>query len=151
MNTQLQSGIHNPERDLSHSENTRQLEIQLCQRLIPPTNNHELLLGFQFGDSPSGEDHPALIGIKLQPLECDTVIEAWWYKGEVKLNRNNSVRIAECQDYTVAIVQEESTTSKKFRAQTHKAYLNLLNAIRQTKHTKLVKVWNYFGVGAPQC
>ena len=120
------------------------LDIRVGTALDPPSEKHHLLLGFQFGQDSKAPDHPAIIGLDLRPLNNDSLTEAWWYEGEVIFTRTGSVRVAECDEYTVAIFQKKTDANKDFSLQSREAYSELINAVRSTKHTRMVKIWNYF-------
>lgn len=123
----------------------RRLIVRLGDDLKQPNEQYKLLLAFHFGSNTVKHDHPATVSLRLQPLKDDQQIESWWYKGDITFSRSGPVKIAECQDYTVAIVQKEAIATNDFRAQTRRAYIQLVNAVRATRHPNLVKVWNYFG------
>jgi chorismate lyase/3-hydroxybenzoate synthase len=123
----------------------RALDIQLGKLPNQPSAKHNLLLGFDFGADARKTTHPATINLRLQPLEQDQVLEYWWYAGQVNYSKFGSVRIAECDDYAVAIIEKPPTSADNFSEQTREAYCRLLTAIHSTQHAKLVKVWNYFG------
>lgn len=137
----------NPEGAASnnnHDQSTSLLDIRVSETFDPPSEKHNLLLGFQFGSGLEPPTHPAIISLHLRPLNHEQLTEAWWYEGEVKFTKSDSVRVAECQEYTVAIFQKETDASKDFSLQARQAYGELITAVRSTKHTKLVKIWNYF-------
>ena len=123
----------------------RRLEISYSDDFSPPSDAHNLLLGFHFGSKLSRETHPAIINLQLRPLNRDQLFEGWWYKGEVTHTSTGLVNIAECDDYTVALVQREAVKADAAREQAREAYFHLLEAVAATRHTNLVKVWNYFG------
>jgi len=124
--------------------NRSRLDIRLAERCIPPTGGHNLLLGFRFGIDAEVPDHPATINLKLKPLIYPQLTEAWWYEGDVSYAQAGSVRIAECLEYTVAMIQRDATDTSGIRSQTRQSYIELINAVRSTNHTNLVRVWNYF-------
>ena len=126
------------------ADSNRRLVISLDEDFKPSSDEYNLLMGFHFGAGPTRHDHPAIVSLRLQPIGREQLFESWWYKGEIKFTKFGSVRIAECQDYTVAIVQKKNAPQKNFRAHTRQAYRELLAAVRSTKHSKMVKVWNYF-------
>lgn len=119
------------------------LDIRLAERCNPPTGGHKLLLGFQFGNDTEAPDHPATICLQLKPLNHPQLTEAWWYEGDVSYTQAGRVRIAECLEYTVAVIQRDATDSTEIRTQTRQSYIELINAVRSTKHKHLVRVWNY--------
>ncbi len=121
------------------------LHITQSENYAPASADQNLLLGFQFGTNLPQADHPAIINLRLQPLDREKLFEGWWYRGEITFTNIGPVRIAECHDYTVATIQMEDVTADGLRVQTREAYRHLLSAVRSTQHTKLVKVWNYFG------
>jgi chorismate lyase/3-hydroxybenzoate synthase len=123
---------------------TPRLEIRIDEKCTPPTQGYNLLLGFQFGCRPEKHDHPAVTCLQLKPLNHHQLTEAWWYEGDVTYTQVGSVRIAECLEYTVAIIQKSSTDISEIRSHTRQAYNELVTAVRSTKHSKLVKIWNYF-------
>ncbi len=103
-----------------------------------------MLLGFQFGNNFTEHEHAAIINLQLQPLDPERVIETWWYKGEIKYTKSGPVRVAECQDYTAVILRKDPVAPEDFREQTRQAYTELINAVRSTSHSTLVRIWNYF-------
>lgn len=119
--------------------------ISLDEAPHPPTDDHQLLLGFHFGDEPCSPVSEAMVSLQLQPLDRESQFECWWYKGEVKYSRSGAARVAECNDYTVVIVEMEPIGSDGMKAQAHVAYRELIRATRATKHSRMVKIWNYFG------
>jgi len=120
------------------------LEIRLAENCTPPTSGHNLLLGFQFGCDTEEPDNPVVARLQLKPLNHPQLTEAWWYEGDVSYTQAGSVRIAECSEYTVAVIQRDATDSTEIRTQTRQSYIDLINAVRSTNHTNLVRLWNYF-------
>ncbi len=88
--------------------------------------------------------HPATVSLQLKPLNRPQLTEAWWYEGDVSYKQAGGVGIAECLEYTAAVVQGDATDTSGMRSQTRQAYIELINAVRSTNHTNLVRVWNYF-------
>lgn len=121
------------------------LLISLDEAPRPPTKDHQLLLGFHFADVPCSPLDEAMVSLQLQPLDRDSQFESWWYKGEVKYSRCGVARVAECEDYTVVIVEMAAVGSERMKAQANDAYRELIRATRATKHSRMVKIWNYFG------
>lgn len=132
------------EDEEGRSECVRSLDISVSEKIIAPTAEHNLLLGFEFGNGPAVHRHDAIVGLQLPPLDCERTIEAWWYKGQVRHTKSGSVRIAECHDYTAVIVSKNTIAADGFREQTRQAYHELINAVQSTQHTRLVRIWNYF-------
>jgi chorismate lyase/3-hydroxybenzoate synthase len=145
MMAKVNIGIPTTDRLTALTQIDRRLEIKHCDDCPPALGRHNLLLGFRFGTNLLRPDHPAIINLSLQPLNREQLFEGWWYKGEITFTNSGPVKIAECQDYTVAILQKEVIAPGGFRVQTGQAYRELLDAVRSTQHTKLVKIWNYFG------
>lgn len=121
------------------------LKIEFSENVEAPTTEHQLLIAFYFGASPAPHDSATIVCPGLAPIDRDHVYECWWYKGEVTLSEAGSVRIAECDDYTVATIQKNESPEEDYRTFTLEAYRELLRAIRSTQHTKLAKAWNYLG------
>lgn len=134
----------NKDSDVVEGKLHPRLDIRVGNSCEPPTQKHNLLLGFEFGCGHQEPEHPAVIYLQLKPLSHQQLTEAWWYEGEVTYRQAGSVRIAECQEYTVAIIQKDSIEASEFSSQTRQAYIELINAVRSTKHTRMVKMWNYF-------
>lgn len=120
------------------------LDIRLAEDCTPPTDRHKLLLGFQFGCKAVKSNHPAVICLQLKPLNQPQLTEAWWYKGDVSYSQVGNVKVAECLEYTVAVMQNDTTYTSEICSQTRQAYIELINAVRSTSHKHLVRVWNYF-------
>lgn len=124
-------------------ENTKRLDIRVSESCTPPTKNHHLLLGFRFGSGSGEQGHTAIINLGLKPINHDQLTEAWWYRGDVTYTQTGSIRLAECDEYTVAIY-DHTDDSRNIRSHSRRAYSELIGAVRSTKHTRLVKIWNYF-------
>lgn len=124
---------------------SRPLKVCLTDTLTPPSPDHQLLLGFHFGNEPCDDNHQALVSLQLQPLDRPSLFEAWWYQGEVTSKRSGNTRVIECADYAAIIVEMEPVSADGMREQSRQAYLSLLKATKASKHTRLVKIWNYFG------
>jgi len=120
------------------------LDIRLADHCSPPTNRHKLLLGFQFDGGSVKPQHPAVISLQLKPLNHQQLTEAWWYDGDVSYKQVGAVKLAECSEYTVAVIQTESTDGSEIRSHTRQAYFELIKAVRSTNHTNMVRMWNYF-------
>lgn len=120
------------------------LAISIGEDIVAPSAEHQLLLGFEFGGNPAAETHQAVINLQLPPLDRQRVIESWWYRGEVRYSRSGDVRLAECRDYTAAIVWKDTNNGLDIRELTRQSYEELIDAVRTTSHPKLVRIWNYF-------
>lgn len=119
--------------------------LTLADRLVAPSPEHRLLVGFHFGQGSDDPGLPGVVDTGLVPLQGGSLYEGWWYRGEVEHSVQANVRIASCADYAVAIQQQPDAAPERFRAQTHDAYLEMLHAIAGTPHRHIVKIWNYFG------
>lgn len=126
------------------NKNSR-LEISLSEDIEAPSPEHQLLVAFYFGESPAPHEHDAIVCPDLVPLDREFLYECWWYKGEVAFSQYESIRIAECDDYTIAIFKKDEMPDEDYRAFTCRAYRELLQAVQSTQHTKLAKAWNYIG------
>lgn len=128
--------------DLSARE--RPLDVTLTRDVDPPTPAHNLLVGFHFGKSDDIE-HPAIVNAGLVPIGGEDLYECWWYKGDVELKTIGNVRIAECEDVAVTVLQQPDAAAERFRKSTYDAYHELLAGVQTTEHCHLVRIWNYFG------
>ncbi len=133
------------DRRISPSPDEGKLAITLGCTLHPPTQDHELLVGFQFDAEKAEPDHPAVINLGLRPLNPEQSVEGWWYRGKVAYRQVGSVRVAECADYTAAIARADDTSCEDFRGLARDTYRHLLAAVDTSRHTRLVRIWNYFG------
>lgn len=120
------------------------LAITLSDKIAPASGSDNLLLGFQFGTSPLPREHFALINVGLEPINRSDLFECWWYDGDVGVTASGDVRITQCEDYAVVVLQRPDPAQQDFQRVTYDAYQELLNAVRQTGHQHLVKIWNYF-------
>lgn len=120
------------------------LAITLSDNIVPASGNHNLLLGFQFGTSPVPAEHMAIVNVGLKPINRSNLYECWWYEGDVGVTTSGDVRITQCEDYAVAILQRPDPAQQDFQRATYDAYQELLSAVQQTGHRHLVKIWNYF-------
>jgi len=120
------------------------LELTHDECLKPPTDRHNLLAGFHFEASPEPHKDPAVVGINLDPLNHKHLFECWWYQGDVRQSTFGTALISECDDYAFTIVQKMEAASGDFQEFAYEAYRELLRAVQSTKHTRIVKIWNYF-------
>ena len=79
------------------------LHVRLSRDLTPPSPTHKLLLAFHFGTGEAPENHPAIVSPGLAPVSGGSIYECWWYDGDVSFRQTGPIRMAECNDYTVAI------------------------------------------------
>ena len=121
------------------------LQIVLTKDISPPSKDHNLLVAFRFGVKPDDEDHPAVADTRLRPLGHDTLYECWWIAESVTYRKDGEIRIAECEDYAVVIQDYAETAEDDLATLTHRAYQDLLAAVRSTDHKQLTKAWNYIG------
>jgi len=126
------------------SEKGQRLNIKLGKDISPATGDANLLLGFRFGTERVAADHPAVINLSLEPIDHNHQFESWWYDGQVRFTESGPIKIAVCEDYAVVTFQKEEPESGDFRVFTYQAYRDLLQAVRSTQHTRVVKLWNYF-------
>lgn len=120
------------------------LAMTLSDNIAPASDRHNLLVGFQFGTSPLPDEYTAIVNVGLKPINRSDLYECWWYEGDVGVTTSGDVRIAQCEDYAVAILQRADPAQQDFRRATYDAYQKLLSAVRQTGHQHIVKIWNYF-------
>jgi chorismate lyase/3-hydroxybenzoate synthase len=144
MNTQMQAEPGSPTDESANSDGSKPLAISVGEGIVAPSAEHNLLLGFDFGGNAGEHIHDAVVKLRLPPLDRQRVIESWWYRGDVRYSKSGDVRLAECHDYTAAIVWQDTVAAGDFREQTRQSYERLINAVRTTNHTKLVRIWNYF-------
>lgn len=121
------------------------LRILLTEDISPPSEDHNLLVAFRFGAKPDDENHPAIADTHLHPLGHDTLYECWWIAEPVTYRNDGEIRIAECEDYAVVIQDYAETAEDDLESLTHRAYLDLLAAVRSTDHKQLAKAWNFLG------
>ena len=121
------------------------LFVSLDDAPVAPSPEHQLLMGFHFTDEPCPPLHDAMVNLQLKPLDRESQVESWWYKGDVSYSSSGNTRVAECADYAVVIVEMDPVNSEGMRAQAHDAYRELIQAVRSSGHSQMVKIWNYFG------
>lgn len=120
------------------------LSVGLADDLIPPTTEHNLLVGFCFGANPEHR-HPALVSTHLQPIGRDFLYETWWVKGAVEFTNYGALRVAESDDYAVLVFESDEHDSDDYQRFVRDAYRELLDAAKKTAHPRLAKIWNYIG------
>jgi len=123
---------------------TSRLRVTLSNGIDAPAAGLELLLAFHFGGDPTRE-HPAVVNLDLEPIGCDDLYECWWTDDKVEFRSIGAVRIAECDDYAVAVLECDERGDDDHIRLTYDAYRELLDTISRTRHRQLVKVWNYLG------
>ena len=121
------------------------LNVQITDTLTPPSADHSLLLAFRFGSAGEAAEHPAIVDAQLAPIDRDLLYEAWWVEGEVEYSTHGAVRIAQSEDYAVAIYENDENGADDHRIFVRDAYRELLGAIATARHQRLVKMWNYLG------
>lgn len=122
-----------------------QLQVVLGDQIKAPTNAHELLVAFRFGTKPDGVDHPAVADTYLDSVDHDTLYECWWIAEPVSYRTVGNLRIAECSNYAVLILDNVETGDDDLESLTRRAYMELLGAVESTHHQRIAKVWNYLG------
>jgi chorismate lyase/3-hydroxybenzoate synthase len=142
MSSRVESTV---QRSVIAEAGTGRLEIGVGDAIEPPSPAHNLLVGFHFGAPHPQAVHPAMVSLALAPLEHEHFFEIWWYRGDVRIATLGAVRVAECDDYAVVILKTDETGSDDFQAATRRAYEDVVNAVRRTEHTQIIKIWNYVG------
>ena len=120
------------------------LRISLESTLPTATADGNLLLGFHFGPNAPASDLSGLASIGIDPIDRDDLYECWWYRGQVDHRQVGRARIAECEDFAAIILQAPDVQPDEFRALSREIYEELLDAVEQTRHRQLVRIWNYF-------
>jgi len=123
---------------------TSRLRVTLSPDIEAPDTGLELLLAFHFGGAPARQ-HPAIVNLDLAPIDREELFECWWTDDRVEFRTSGNVRIAECDDYAVAILECDERDDDDHQRLTYDAYRELLAVIERTRHRQLVKVWNYLG------
>ena len=122
----------------------KRLAITMGPEVRAPSPAHGLLVAFHFGHEALVEPCEVIVNPGLDPIIGDDVFECWWYRGDVLHKRTGDIRIAECEDYALVILQREDVPPEQFRQVTYVAYRDLLEAVQSTGHGHLVRIWNYF-------
>lgn len=120
------------------------LAITLGDSIATAPGDYNLLVGFHFGASPVPGEYAMVVSPGLDPINRGDLYECWWYEGDVDISTIGAVRISQCEDYAVAMLQQPDPSEQDFRRATYDAYRELLSAVQQTGHRHLVKIWNYF-------
>jgi chorismate lyase/3-hydroxybenzoate synthase len=121
------------------------LLVVLGTEICPPSDTLELLVAFHFGGSPAKERHPALAETWLKPVVQNNLYECWWVADPVRYSEVDGVRVAECANYAVAILNNDEQSGESLETMTRRAYLDLIAALRTTPHKRIAKIWNYIG------
>lgn len=140
----MSSAASRADRAEPRAASERRLTVTLSDDIVPLSGNHNLLVAFQFGASPPSTQHAAIVNPGLESIDGGDMYECWWYDGEVNVTTCDDVRIAQCEDYAVAILQRPDSAPEDFRQTTYDAYHDLLRAVQETEHRHLIKIWNYF-------
>ena len=120
------------------------LRIMLAAGLPGPQPGYEPLAVFHFGKDTVHAEAPGIVSTGIDPIVQDELYECWWYGGAVEHRESGNVRIAECDDFAMVVMQVADTAPEGFREATRKLYDELLAAVRGTRHTHIVRFWNYF-------
>jgi chorismate lyase/3-hydroxybenzoate synthase len=121
------------------------MEITLGPSIVAPSDQHRLLVAFQFGADTADSAHAAVVKPGLAPLDTPTLFECWWVCAEVSYSQHGNLRLASCNDFALAVQQVPDALPDQFEALTYSAYTELLSVIAQSPHRDIVKIWNYFG------
>lgn len=140
----MSSAASRTDRAEPRAASERRLTVTLSDDIAPLSGNHKLLVAFHFGASPPWTRHAAIVSPGLEPIDGGDMYECWWYDGDVDVTTRGDMRIAQCEDYAVAILQRPDSAPEHFRETTYDAYHELLRAVQEMEHRHLVKVWNYF-------
>ena len=120
-------------------------QIVLANTISPPSESHNLLVAFRFGQDSDDVQHPAIVDVYLDPVEHKCLYECWWIAAPVTYRNEGQLRIAECEDYAIVVQDNVETPGDDLESITHLAYLDLISAVRSTDHQQIAKVWNYIG------
>lgn len=120
------------------------LQITLTTEVPATPPGRDLLLGFHFGPGAAGSGTPGIVNTGIDPILQDDLYECWWYDGPVEHRQVGNVRIAECGDFAVLVMQVADARPGDFRALTCELYAELLAAVGRTGHPNVVRFWNYF-------
>ena len=141
----MNDALSNIEPSAATTAAPRLLEVSLSDDVSPPGPDHELLLGFHFGASELAVEHPSLVSPGLEAIGRGDLYECWWYAGEVSLTSVGDVRVAQCEDFAVAVLQLPDGGPEQFKQMTYDAYCQLLGVVRNADYGHLARIWNYFG------
>ena len=122
-----------------------ELLIDISADLNPPSDRHQLLLAFHFGEASTEQAHPAVISTDLSTVGQDFVYERWWYAGQVTYRSLGRVNVGACDQYTVACFKGAEGEAEDFERFVYGAYNELLHIVRDCQHRRIVKIWNYLG------
>ena len=125
-------------------ESRCRLAINVSQSIVRPSAEHNLLVGFHFGSDTSPGRPSGVVNIGLDPIDGGDLFECWWFRGDVDHDVIGNATVAQCEDYTVVVVQVPDASPQDFRTRSHDAYQELLDVAQQVGHSHLVKIWNYF-------
>jgi len=140
----VSSAVSRADNAAPRAEGAGRLTITLSDEVAPASGNHNLLVGFHFGRAALPTEYAAIVNPGLEPIDRDDLYECWWYDGDVGSATSGDIRITHCEDYAVAILQQPDPAQQDFQRATYDAYQVLLDAVKQTGHQHLVKIWNYF-------
>lgn len=140
MSSAIQRAGHAAIRPISEQP----LAVTVTAAPEPVSPDHRLLVGFHFGATSGADEHPAIVSPGVEPINRDSLYECWWHRGDVDHTTRGDVRIAQCEDYAVAVLQRTDAPPGEFEACTYEAYAEIMSAVRATRHGHLVKIWNYF-------
>lgn len=120
--------------------------LQITQGADPRDGPRDsrLLLGFWFGEESPGPLASPVAEIGLRPIGRSAPFEGWWYRGDVDFRECGGVRLAECEHYTAALVQKPEADPDALRGLTRDAYIELYDALGTSRHSNVVRIWNYF-------
>lgn len=120
------------------------LRISLDSAAPSAAADGNLLLGFHFGPNVPGNDLSGVVHVGIDPIDRNDLYECWWYRGPVDHREVGRARIAECEDFAAITLQAPDAPPNEFRALSKQIYEELLDAVGQTGHRQLVRIWNYF-------
>lgn len=117
------------------------------EHFIRPAENSELLLGFNFAVGsaiPVDAGPVGVVNLALEPLSPHSSTEAWWYKGAVSHSCAGSVRLAECADFSLLIIELDETRAEDLKHLAAEAYQQLFETLKTARHKNPVRIWNHF-------
>lgn len=126
------------------STDVGRLAITIGRGVDGESAGRQLLAGFHFGADPEIAGLPGVVSIGIDPIGGGDVVESWWCEGDVDRTADGNVQISQCADYGIFTIQVPDTAAENFRVAACDAYEQLLKTVRQSSHSHLAKIWNYF-------
>lgn len=119
---------------------TPRIEYQPVGARLPA----DVLAAVTFGDGNPRHDDPRCVRVRLAPLRGAGIMEVWHAAGPVTVGFDGPIRYAADADHLAGAIELDERRYGGLAGATEAAYAALSRFVASSRHSYLLRVWNYF-------